>query len=72
MSRLSRLLVLATAWTNSDVTTNGEINRFAATAPTKRAFPEIGSTIDHLREVLGDEADPPNRDAAVCGLTVGD
>ena len=32
------------------------ISRFAATAFTKRAFPEIGSTIDHLREVLGDEA----------------
>ena len=32
------------------------ISRFAATAFTKRAFPEIGSTIDHLREMLGDEA----------------
>ena len=32
------------------------ISRFAATAFTKRALPEIGSTIDHLREMLGDEA----------------
>ena len=32
------------------------ISKFAATAFTTAAFPEIGSTIDHLREVLGDEA----------------
>jgi tetratricopeptide (TPR) repeat protein len=32
------------------------ISRFATTAFTSAAFPEIGSAIDHLRDVLGDEA----------------
>jgi len=57
ISCLSRLLVLATALDQlGRYEPAATISRFAATALTKRAFPEIGSTIDHLREVLGDEA----------------
>jgi hypothetical protein len=54
---LSRLQFSPPRWTQlGRYEPAATISRFAATAFTKRAFPEIGSTIDHLREVLGDEA----------------
>ena len=35
--------------------TAATISRFATTPFTRRGFPEIGTVITHLREVLGDE-----------------
>jgi hypothetical protein len=63
-SRLGQLLATASAACSSrhrvgptrTLRTSGDNQQVRRDRVTKRAFPEIGSTIDHLREVLGDEA----------------